>query len=477
MIEVKRKAILFNFLLLLILRTTLLADIFISKEVWDFGKIEEGKEIVHIFNVRNTKDNKLIIKRIRTSCGCITAIISSKVIDPGRSAELKVRLNSSNREGNLREYVYIESNDPESPIKRFTITGRVDRSVYVRIYFFYSKDCKECLDIKNNYIPRLRLYPLLRVRYLDIGDPENYRLMLDLEERHGYKLKNPPPTIFIGDQVLDGGKEIRERLEEIIRIWYRRGGCLWPDERPLKKTNIIIERFRNLGVLAVISGGLLDGINPCAFTTLICFISYLLFIGHKGRKILLVGIAFILTVFTTYLLVGIGLFESIKRITIFPLLDRIVSLLVACVVFLFGIFTFYDYYLFKRKGLVKGCSVRLGKIVGIIKRGSRMKHYLLGAVLIGLLISILEFSCTGQIYLPIIIVLRYLPELQIHSLFYLVLYNLFFILPLIVVFILVYYGANSEIVTKISSKHQGKVKILTAILFFGIALVLVAFKI
>lgn len=58
-----------------------------------------------------------------------------------------------------------------------------------------------------------------------------------------------------------------------------------------------------------------------------------------------------------------------------------------------------------------------------------------------------------------------MPELQLQAIFYLVLYNLLFILPLIVVFILAYFGTTSKDLTDFLKRRAGAVKIGMAVLF------------
>jgi cytochrome c biogenesis protein CcdA len=53
----------------------------------------------------------------------------------------------------------------------------------------------------------------------------------------------------------------------------------------------------------------------------------------------------------------------------------------------------------------------------------------------GVVISIIELACTGQVYLPTILFVLGVPELRLQAGVYLVLYNLMFVLPLVVVFL------------------------------------------
>lgn len=351
----------------------------------------------------------------------------------------------------------------------------------VCVCFFYSPDCEECHEIKNSYLPILsEKYSSLEVKTFDISNIEDYQLMLRLEKRHG-EIKNPPPTIFIDGQILDGEEEIKEKLEEMIKLAFLKGGSSWTqpaEKNEIEKSNcaLVTDKFKQLGIFSVIGGGLLDGINPCAFTTIIFLISYLNFIKRKKKEILFIGAVFTLAVFITYLSIGIGLFEFIKRISLLPTLSRILSFLVAGIAFLLAIFSLYDYWKIKQ-GKIREIRLQLprflkDKIHAVIRKESNVKHYILATFIIGFLVSLLEFPCTGQIYLPIIVVVREISALRIQALFYLILYNLMFILPLIVVFGFAYWGTTWEGLSKVMYRHVGMVKIFSAVLFFVLATML-----
>jgi len=86
----------------------------------------------------------------------------------------------------------------------------------------------------------------------------------------------------------------------------------------------------------------------------------------------------------------------------------------------------------------------------------------------GLVISLLELACTGQVYLPTIIFVSSMPELRLRAIFYLLLYNLLFILPLVVVFILAYFGTTSKDLTRFLQKRAAAVKLGMAVLFLAL---------
>ena len=102
----------------------------------------------------------------------------------------------------------------------------------------------------------------------------------------------------------------------------------------------------------------------------------------------------------------------------------------------------------------------------------RARNLVLGSLIVGFAVAILESLCTGQVYLPTIMFVLKDPSLRLHALFYLVLYNLCFILPLIVIFTLAYQGFASERLGAFLKRHLGALKALLAVIFFGLGILL-----
>lgn len=62
-----------------------------------------------------------------------------------------------------------------------------------------------------------------------------------------------------------------------------------------------------------------------------------------------------------------------------------------------------------------------------------------------------------------------LPELRTQAVLFLILYNLMFIVPLIIVFVLAYYGTTSKQFTAFLKKNAAAVKIGMALVFITLA--------
>src|SRR5665648_1152623 len=91
--------------------------ILISEEEWDFGKVTQGEKPTHIFIVKNGGEGDLIIDSLKGSCPCIEASISTNLIKPGESAELKVSYDTTDYVGKDEKHLHIYSNDPQVPDK------------------------------------------------------------------------------------------------------------------------------------------------------------------------------------------------------------------------------------------------------------------------------------------------------------------------------------------------------------------------
>ncbi|MEI8356562.1 MAG: DUF1573 domain-containing protein [Deltaproteobacteria bacterium] len=95
----------------------------VERPSFDFGTIDQGKSIDHVFMVTNGGDTPLTIGQVSTSCGCTVADVSSRSIAPGKTGAIKTTFNSTNFSGNVSKTVHFHSNDPRMPVYTLTIKG------------------------------------------------------------------------------------------------------------------------------------------------------------------------------------------------------------------------------------------------------------------------------------------------------------------------------------------------------------------
>ena len=91
----------------------------------DFGKVVEGEKLMYDFEIKNSGDADLIIKTVRSSCGCTVAQPEKMSLSPGESTIIHVEFDTNDHEGEQQKIVYVYTNDPNNSEFRFTINASV----------------------------------------------------------------------------------------------------------------------------------------------------------------------------------------------------------------------------------------------------------------------------------------------------------------------------------------------------------------
>lgn len=97
-----------------------------KEESQDFGRVKQGKVLTHNFRFKNVGDATLIVKNVRTSCGCAAALASKRELKPGETGEIKATFNTRGYSGENIKYVYVESNDPSARQKQLVMKASID---------------------------------------------------------------------------------------------------------------------------------------------------------------------------------------------------------------------------------------------------------------------------------------------------------------------------------------------------------------
>ncbi len=328
--------------------------------------------------------------------------------------------------------------------------------------YFYQVGCKTCSRAEADIRYVRSQHTQLVTEDFNIYDSVD--LAQCLAERAGLGEDLHTPMLFIGNDVLVGQEEITPQNLEALIAKYEPTGA----EKIWEECNSPTVDLP--GVMTVIFAGLVDGLNPCAFATLIFFVSYLSLSGRKGREVLFVGAAFTLGVFVAYLVVGLGFYKVLDLLgDVLTTLGRWVYGLTALLCIGLAVFSFRD-FLKARRGDIGDMALNLPhglrmRINAVIRKGRKSQSFVIGAFVTGVVVSFLELACTGQVYLPTIIFVISQPGMRVQAFAFLALYNLLFILPLVVVFILAYYGTGSKQLTQFLQRRAAMVKLGMTLLF------------
>ena len=355
----------------------------------------------------------------------------------------------------------------------FTFSAREKKA---EILLFYSPTCKACLETKMEIFPQIlkKYKDEIIIKEANIYNKNNLNLLISLSSR--FKRKRAAiPAVLVGDTFLVGVKEIKENLDKAIEKALREN----TSSHLYFLEKAILNKFKEISLFTLIGAGLTDGINPCAFAVIVFFISFLTVYGYSKKEIIGIGSAYILAVFFTYLLLGLGIFKTLYLLSHFYILIKIFYYLVAGMCFLLFILALYDYFCYKKEKTTEGLILQLPKFlkkkisgtIGDALRGKKgyVKLFIV-SLGVGFLVSLLEAVCTGQVYLPTIFFILKLPHLRLKALFYLIIYNLMFILPLVLVFILFLLGVTSQDFNNFLKKNLGAFKIALALVFLTLGI-------
>ena len=351
----------------------------------------------------------------------------------------------------------------------------------IHLAYFYQVGCKECDRAQLDLEFLQQRYPQLDVEMFDSW--ENAALLEQLGARADVPESRRllAPTVFVGDGALILEEVHAGSLQSLVEQYLPTGAPpFWRDDTLAEgqAATTILDRFRSFGWITVAVAGLIDGLNPCAFATVVFFISYLAFVGRRGKEVLAIGLVFTLGVFLTYLGVGFGFLQAVAALPIITNAGPYVYGFTALLCFALAVFSVYDFWQ-ARRGRPEDMRLKLPtylrkRINRIIRDGAGMKAFVPVAFATGVAISLIELACTGQIYLPVIIFVLGVPEMRAQAMSLLLLYNLMFIVPLVVVFLAAYWGTTSERMGIFISRHASAVKLATAVLFLAMGVWLVS---
>lgn len=368
-----------------------------------------------------------------------------------------------------------------------TLQAKEDEKERVFIYYFYINTCETCSEageVVDHHAGILKsASPKHSVHFLSFNITEEKNLLLLQEFFEAYNVpivQQKVPILFAGHAYYSEQEEISKGLDEITILLKANSDMrtLWSDEAyegelQLKKA------FKGIQVFQVITVGFINGLNPCSLSMVLFFLSLLL--AHKRLKVLRIGLAFVLGKLLTYLLIG-TIFYHILGMVDLEKYQYFVKIAIAMFVIVLAYLNIRDYYYAK--------SEQYGKIKNQLPSKIRKWNHqiitefankkgeiglLILSFFLGVVISIGEFLCTGQVYLAsIVYIFKTQSDISVQAFLYLLLYSVSFSIPTIFVVVFI---ARTRKLLEISERIRSKmpmIKLTTAIVLIiaGILIIL-----
>lgn len=215
-----------------------------------------------------------------------------------------------------------------------------------------------------------------------------------------------------------------------------------------KNINVNNETNKQPGLLPVIiASGFLDGLNPCAFAVLLFFIAFLFSLKRTKASIWKMGIVYISAIFLAYMLIGFGIMKAI----LFSNSPHFMAQLGAWLVIVLGIINLINHFFPKFPIKLRIPTASKGTL-----QKWMYKATLPAAFVLGFLVGLCTFPCSGGIYVAIIGLLAS-ETTYMSGVGYLFVYNVMFIMPLVIILLL---SSNKYSVDKITKLEQSKSKVM-----------------
>ena len=277
--------------------------------------------------------------------------------------------------------------------------------------YFERPGCRECARVEHVLEFAQAQCAGLTIRRFPTHAGRDRLLLEALCERAGIPEESRlvVPAVFVGDEGLVGDRITDEALQDLVSRHAGQGEKpAWevPQDEIAQARSRLIKRLGKVGIFSVLVGGLVDSVNPCAFATLAFFIGYLATLGRRGRDVIVVGGAFTVGVFVAYFATGLGLSEVLFGLEAFPVAAECMTWGIIALTFTLAALSLHD-FVQARRGKVDAVALKLPRplrmrINRLITRRLRTRNVALAALSLGLVVSLLELACTGQVYFPLI---------------------------------------------------------------------------
>lgn len=302
-------------------------------------------------------------------------------------------------------------------------------------YFFYGIGCPHCANAEP-VIVALQMSGIQIYEFEVYQNSTNAMLLNSFFEANNVSTSSRGvPVLFYSGGYLIGDKPIINNAPYLLSA---NGTKPCPS---LENTNITVaisssaspaSRLSGMELIMFVGGAaIVDSINPCAIAVLLILLSSLMMVGDPNRA-LKAGLAFIASIYIAYFLFGIGLFSALQIAGITDAIYNVVGFLAIAI----GILNIKDYFWYGGGGFVmeipRAWRPMLKSLLNSVTSAP-------GAFLIGFVVCLFELPCTGGPYFFTLGLLANQMSL-VDVLPILAFYNLLFILPLILVAIVMYYG-------------------------------------
>ncbi len=351
------------------------------------------------------------------------------------------------------------------------------QNAQLEVLYFFSPTCSSCASVSKYMDKIAKTYPEAKIQKYNVTNTQNKGLLNQYCDYYKVdkEIAGTVPMVFARNQYLFDD-EIEGCLEAIIAD-ASAGETAVIDADSMNYTNEQ-SAIKNMDFWKLVATAFLNGLNPCSFSMLFFL---LMIIEAESKKVLSCGFCFCVGKIGTLILLGTILYGAMSRIQS-SLVIQIVNIILIGLMLVLAALNINDYIALRQNRLdrmkaqlpegIRKANNRL--IKGTMGHFYNSRCFLPMCILLGVAISLTEFLCSGQLYLfSIITILHVESALTWKAFLCLVVYSVVCVIPLMVAIVFISFGKKVISVSVVISEKTGVIKILYALAFLTMALVMI----
>lgn len=337
------------------------------------------------------------------------------------------------------------------PLAAFAQQNSASQPVQKKALYFYAETCTHCQKV-NEYFDANGIYGRYDINKMEVSGAYNIDYLNKMFDAFNIPAdKRGFPAIFFGDKVIIGDQPI---IDNFVNEIDQADASEFPTPESIKASigqRDGASKADNIPMPLLISAALADALNPCALAVLILLLATVMAAKGKERA-LFSGLAFSFAVFSSYFMMGLGLYKAITAFS----LPHYFSLAVAVLAIIIGLANLKDVFWYGKVFIMEVPLSWRPNMQKILKNVTGP----IGALGAGYLVSLFLVPCASG---PYVVLLGKLAERanMMHTIPMLILYNLIFVLPMIIITLAMYFGSTR--MGKLENWRKNNLRLLHAI--------------
>jgi len=353
----------------------------------------------------------------------------------------------------------------------------------IHLYFFWSEKCPHCLKARPDVLAIDKEYDWLKLHSLQLVDnPENVQKYINMADMFGNDARSVPTFMFCGNLLsgYDKFETTGQQLKSFLQACYR----FVEQENPDNSTRYAAENNTStsidipflgsiapdeysLPILTIFIAGM-DAFNPCAFFVLLFLLSMMVHSRSRGRMALIGGIFVFFSgaIYFLFMAAWLNLFIYLGEL-------RLITLLAGAIAVMMALVNIKDYFWFRRGFTLSISDDEKPKLIDRIRQLLRLDSIatvIIATVVLAIVANSYELLCTAGFPMVYTRILT-LNSLSTESYYlYLLLYNLVYILPLLIIVILFTVKLGSR---KLSEQEGMVLKLLSGVMMLMLGSMLI----